>query len=36
MREYLSILLPLLDGQPVSVDGKTMKAGIGLSTPRTG
>ncbi len=36
MREYLSILQPLLDGQPVSVDGKTMKAGIGLSTPRTG
>jgi 5,10-methylenetetrahydromethanopterin reductase len=36
MREYLSILLPLLDGQPVSFEGKTMRCGIGLSTPRTG
>jgi 5,10-methylenetetrahydromethanopterin reductase len=36
MREYLSILLPLLDGQPASFDGTTMRAGIGLSTPRTG
>jgi 5,10-methylenetetrahydromethanopterin reductase len=35
MSEYLSILLPLLDGQPANVDGKTMRAGIGLSTPRT-
>ena len=36
MSEYLSILLPLLDGQPVAVDGKTMRASIGLSVPRTG
>jgi 5,10-methylenetetrahydromethanopterin reductase len=36
MREYLSILLPLLDGQPVSFHGETMRAGIGLSTPRPG
>ncbi len=36
MREYLSILLPLLDGQPVSFQGETMRAGIGLSTPRLG
>jgi 5,10-methylenetetrahydromethanopterin reductase len=36
MREYLDILLPLLDGQPVSVQGETMRAGIGLSTPRPG
>jgi F420-dependent oxidoreductase-like protein len=36
MREYLSILLPLLDGNPVSVDGGTLSAHIGLSTPRTG
>jgi len=36
MREYLSILLPLLDGQPVSFEGKTMRASIGLSTPRVG
>jgi len=34
MSEYLSILLPLLDGQPASFDGKTLRAGIGLSVPR--
>jgi 5,10-methylenetetrahydromethanopterin reductase len=34
MREYLSVLLPLLDGTPVSVDGATLSAHIGLSTPR--
>src|SRR3984885_12834865 len=36
MREYLSVLLPLLDGTAVSVDGSTLSAHIGLSTPRTG
>jgi F420-dependent oxidoreductase-like protein len=36
MREYLSILLPLLDGEPVSFEGMTMRASIGLSTPRGG
>ncbi len=36
MSEYLSILLPLLDGQPAAFEGKTMRAGIGLSTPRVG
>lgn len=36
MREYLSILLPALDGQQVNVTGKTMRAAIGLSTPRLG
>jgi 5,10-methylenetetrahydromethanopterin reductase len=36
MNEYLSILLPLLEGQPVAFQGKTMKAGIGLSAPRVG
>jgi 5,10-methylenetetrahydromethanopterin reductase len=36
MREYLSVLLPLLDGMPVSVDGSTLSAHIGLSTPRAG
>jgi F420-dependent oxidoreductase-like protein len=36
MREYLSVLLPLLDGSPASVDGATLSAHIGLSTPRTG
>ncbi len=34
MSEYLSILLPLLEGQNVAFKGKTMSAGIGLSTPR--
>jgi F420-dependent oxidoreductase-like protein len=34
MREYLSALLPLLDGEPVSFEGKTLRASIGLSTPR--
>jgi len=36
MREYLSVLMPLLDGTPVSVDGGTLSAHIGLSTPRSG
>jgi F420-dependent oxidoreductase-like protein len=36
MRDYLSVLLPLLDGTPVSVDAGTLSAHIGLSTPRTG
>ncbi len=36
MREYLSVLRPLLDGTPVSVDGSTLSAHIGLSTPRAG
>jgi 5,10-methylenetetrahydromethanopterin reductase len=36
MREYLSVLLPLLDGQAVSFSGETLRAGIGLTTPRPG
>ena len=36
MREYLSVLLPLLEGSPVSVKGDTLSANIGLSTPRAG
>ena len=32
MREYPSVLLPLLDGTAVSVDGSTLRAHIGLST----
>jgi F420-dependent oxidoreductase-like protein len=36
MREYLSILLPLLDGQPASFEGETIRANIGLTTPRPG
>src|SRR3984885_14039219 len=36
MREYLSVLRPLLDGKAVSVDGSTLSAHIGLSTPRAG
>ena len=31
MREYLAVLLPLLDGQPVSFAGETVRANIGLS-----
>jgi 5,10-methylenetetrahydromethanopterin reductase len=34
MREYLAVLRPLLDGQPASFDGETLRAHIGLSTPR--
>jgi 5,10-methylenetetrahydromethanopterin reductase len=36
MREYLSVLLPLLDGRPASVDGSTLSAHIALSVPRAG
>ena len=36
MREYLSVLVPLLDGTAVRVDGDTLTARIGLSTPRAG
>ncbi len=36
MREYLSVLLTLLDGNTASVDGSTLSAHIGLSVPRTG
>jgi F420-dependent oxidoreductase-like protein len=36
MSEYLSILQPALDGEQVNVTGKTMRAAIGLSTPRLG
>ena len=36
MREYLSVLLPLLDGTAVSVDGSTVSAHIGLSVPGAG
>ena len=36
MREYLSVLLPLLDGTAVSVDGTMLSAHIGLPTPRPG
>ncbi len=36
MSEYLSILLPLLAGDQASYAGPTMRAAIGLSTPRTG
>jgi F420-dependent oxidoreductase-like protein len=35
MREYLSVLQPLIDGTPAHVDASTLKAHIGLSTPRT-
>jgi 5,10-methylenetetrahydromethanopterin reductase len=36
MREYLSILLPLLDGQPADFGGETVRAGVTLTTPRPG
>jgi 5,10-methylenetetrahydromethanopterin reductase len=36
MSEYLSVLLPLIAGQPVAFSGSTLRAGIGLSTPRIG
>jgi 5,10-methylenetetrahydromethanopterin reductase len=36
MREYLSALLPLLDGRPARVEGSTLSARIGLTVPRTG
>lgn len=36
MSEYLSILLPALEGEQVNYTGKTMRANIGLSTPRLG
>ncbi|MBL7496029.1 TIGR03564 family F420-dependent LLM class oxidoreductase [Frankia nepalensis] len=36
MAEYLSALLPLLDGQPVDVKGETLRAAAGLTTPRLG
>jgi F420-dependent oxidoreductase-like protein len=36
MREYLAVLLPLLDGQPVAFRGETLSAHIGLSTPAPG
>jgi 5,10-methylenetetrahydromethanopterin reductase len=36
MREYLAVLLPLLDGQPASFSGVTVKANIGLTTPSPG
>ena len=36
MREYLSVLHPLLGGTPVSVNASTLSAHIGLSTPRAG
>ena len=36
MSEYLSILLPLVNGEAVAFEGKTMRAGFALSVPRTG
>jgi 5,10-methylenetetrahydromethanopterin reductase len=36
MREYLDVLVPLLAGEPVAVDGETVRAHIGLSVPRSG
>lgn len=36
MDEYLSVLLPLLDGEPAVFRGRTLQAEIGLSVPRIG
>lgn len=36
MREYLAVLLPLLDGQRVSFRGVSVRANIGLTTPSPG
>ena len=36
MREYLAVLLPLLNRQPADVTGTTVSAHIGLSTPGEG
>jgi 5,10-methylenetetrahydromethanopterin reductase len=36
MSEYLSILLPLLEGEKAAFDGDTMRANISLSVPRQG
>ena len=36
MSEYLSILLPLVNGEHVAFEGTTMRASIALSVPRTG
>jgi F420-dependent oxidoreductase-like protein len=36
MREYLAVLAPLLAGEPVSFEGETLQAKIGLSVPRSG
>jgi F420-dependent oxidoreductase-like protein len=36
MREYLEVLMPLVDGQPASFAGQTVRAAIGLTTPSPG
>ena len=36
MREYLAVLLPLLDRQSVSFTGTTVRANVGLTTPSPG
>jgi 5,10-methylenetetrahydromethanopterin reductase len=36
MREYLSVLLPLLNGEQAAFTGETLRAQIGLTTPRPG
>ncbi|WP_248960607.1 TIGR03564 family F420-dependent LLM class oxidoreductase [Sphaerisporangium perillae] len=36
MREYLSVLLPLLHGERADFEGETVKAHIALNTPRVG
>ncbi|MER5318365.1 TIGR03564 family F420-dependent LLM class oxidoreductase [Streptosporangium roseum] len=36
MREYLSVLVPLVRGEQVAFEGETLKAQLGLTTPGSG
>ncbi|MFI5782096.1 LLM class F420-dependent oxidoreductase [Nocardia sp. NPDC051570] len=36
MKEYLSVLMPLLEGQPVSYTGETIRANLALEVPNEG
>ncbi|WP_024803309.1 LLM class F420-dependent oxidoreductase [Nocardia sp. BMG51109] len=36
MKEYLSVLMPLLEGEPVSYQGETLSANLALSVPNEG
>jgi 5,10-methylenetetrahydromethanopterin reductase len=36
MKEYLAVLVPLLNGEPAAFNGTTVRANIGLTTPSPG
>jgi F420-dependent oxidoreductase-like protein len=36
MKEYLSVLVPLLEGEPVSFSGETVRANLNLTVPNEG